>query len=211
MCLCVEEMLGIFTAPCLSLSPSKGTKREAILQEGQLELVGEVQPPSGWSWFRGLKPFQIPWPWSVNKGGDFSPPYQSCKVGNLEFILQAWGGEWCLDYVSSLALIRVLVPLQCHEIIKTKTPVLVSLHVSDALKISKKGLMTLHRGKEYLIHSSCIQIYLAKLMVPRGPDSKMKTKPCWNMEAQIAPWMNVGRSWMNKKVLILTAATIEME
>lgn len=36
MCLCLEEILGIFRTPSLSLSHSKGTKREAILQEGQL-------------------------------------------------------------------------------------------------------------------------------------------------------------------------------
>jgi len=29
--------------------------------------------------------------------------------------------------------------LQCHEIINIKAPLLVSLHISDAFKISKKG------------------------------------------------------------------------
>lgn len=47
MCPCLEEILEIFTTPSLSLSHSKGTKREAILQEGQLEHMAEVQPPPG--------------------------------------------------------------------------------------------------------------------------------------------------------------------
>lgn len=56
-CLYLEEILGIFTTPSLSLSHSKGTKREA----GQLRHVAEIQLPSGWSWLRGLKSFQLPW------------------------------------------------------------------------------------------------------------------------------------------------------
>lgn len=50
-------------------------------------------------------------------------------------------------YSSSLVVICVLVLLQCHEIIHTKTPLLVSLHVSDAFKNSKKGLGDIAQGK----------------------------------------------------------------
>lgn len=50
-------------------------------------------------------------------------------------------------YLSSLAVICVLVPLQSHEIINTKTPLLVSLYASDAFKISKKRADDIAQGK----------------------------------------------------------------
>lgn len=73
----------------------------------------------------------------------------------------------------------------------------------------------MHKGKYNVVHYFCIQNNFVKLIVHSGSESWMEMqallKSLSSSQAQIRPWMHVGRSWMSKEVLFFTASTTETE